>query len=77
MALMTRASLLSALLKRGALSEFESNGELNEVVFRAAATMPMSATDIGETVMQMHSEKRSEERPGFEEKFLAAAREAQ
>lgn len=74
MALMTRASLLSALLKRGALSEFESDGEPNEVVFRAAATMPMGASDIGEVVMQMHSEKRSELRPGFEEKFMTTVR---
>jgi len=53
MALTTRASLLSALLKRGVLSEFESNDELNEIVFRAAATMHMDSTDIGQVTVQM------------------------
>ncbi len=77
MALMSRATLLTALFHRGVLTPFDSDGELNDVVFRAVAVMPVNDEDLGEATVQMHFSKELEAPPRFEQKFLAAVRAAQ
>ena len=87
MTLMARATVLSALLDRGVLNEFEENGELNDVVFRAAATMAVNACDLGQATLQTQlaklsaeeAEKLNSELAGqltIDAKFLAAIRAA-
>lgn len=49
-----RANLISALLERGVLCAFQQGNDLAEIVFRAAATIPMTLEDLGEATLQLH-----------------------
>ncbi len=48
-----RHTLMSALVERGVLDDYKNGGELDEKVFRAAATIPCNKEDIGETMMPL------------------------
>lgn len=76
LALLGRATVLTALQKLGVLPAFESAEGLNDPVFLAAATMPLDGKDLGEATIQMHAAKPPESCPAFEEKFQAALHRA-
>lgn len=46
-----RCQLLSALIERGVLKEYQRGEELDERVFHAAATMPCDKNDLGEAML--------------------------
>jgi hypothetical protein len=48
-----RHRLMSALVERGVLDDYKHGEELDEKVFRAAATIPCNKEDIGETMMPL------------------------
>ena len=52
-AITTRQWLLGALVKRGVLKDYQRGAELDDRVFRAAATMPCNIDDLGEAMMPL------------------------
>jgi len=52
-AITTRHWLLAALVDRGVLKDYQNGDELDEQVFRAAATMPCTIDDLGEAMMPL------------------------
>lgn len=48
-----RLSLMSALVGRGVLNDYMHGGDLDEKVFRAAATIPCSKGDVAEAMVQL------------------------
>jgi hypothetical protein len=48
-----RLELLSALASRGVLNEYKHGEELDEKVFRAAATIPFNKHDLGEAMLPL------------------------
>jgi hypothetical protein len=51
MAITSRGQLLSAIVERGVLNEYVHGEELDEEVFRAAATMPCDKDDFFQAIM--------------------------
>jgi hypothetical protein len=49
----TRFQLLSFLVERAVLNDYKHGEELDERVFRAAATMPCNIHDLGETILPL------------------------
>jgi hypothetical protein len=56
-----RYALLSALVRRGILQDYIQGDALNEKAFVAAATMPCTIVDLGETMIPLAFEKASAE----------------
>jgi hypothetical protein len=48
-----RYQILVALVERGVLNDYKHGEELDEKVFRAAATMPCDKTDLAETMLPL------------------------
>ncbi len=51
MAIQNRHGLMSALVERGVLNDYMHGEELDEKVFRAAATMPCNRDDMAEAML--------------------------
>jgi hypothetical protein len=72
LAIKWRHQLMSALVERGVLSEYVHGEELDERVFRAAATMPCDKEDFFQAVMpQMLTLFPPEDVPKFKEEMEA------
>lgn len=76
-AALMRAQLVMAIWKRGILSEFETDGEPSDKVFRAAATFPMNKEDLGEAYLLAHlTTMPSEEAAKVKTQWLAEGYDA-